>query len=245
MRAPCDLPAYLPEPAHDMPGYQARDRLADDFECFLEEQFSACTPQQTATCFPETSTSAMEEQSTLAKPCGRAQSAKSREQRRKTHNRAAQKQWREKQKVGLAMPGYSGLRDLKTMTHVMRLSHNGLMYVVQTRAEELESQVEAATAQLKALEDSQRQLEARNALLEIANPSFCGEQTQHIYSLVSFATVIECQALLSSPFKAHACHKLMVCLVDHCPKGQKLLYSSCRFATRTYSCVRVAPACML
>lgn len=41
-----------------------------------------------------------------------------------------------------------------------------------------------ATAQLKALEDSQRQLEARNALLEIANPSVCGKETQHIYSLV-------------------------------------------------------------
>ena len=71
-----------------------------------------------------------------------------------------------------------------------------LMYLVlcvQTRAEELEAQVAAATAQLKALEDSQRQLEARNALLEIANPSICGEETQHIYSLVSFAAVIQLQ----------------------------------------------------
>lgn len=115
MRAPCDLPAYLPEPAYDMPGYQARDRLADDFECFLEEQFNACTPQQTATRFSEPSTGAME-QSTLAKPCGRAQPAKSREQRRKTHNRAAQKQWREKQKVGLAVPWLAGPYD--------RNSHN-------------------------------------------------------------------------------------------------------------------------
>lgn len=64
---------------------------------------------------------------------------------------------------------------------------NALLLVVQTRAEELEAQVEAAKAQLKALEDSQRQLEARNALLEIANPSSCGEQTQHIYSLVTSA----------------------------------------------------------
>ena len=55
---------------------------------------------------------------------------------------------------------------------------------MQTRAEDLEAQVLVATAQLKALEDSQRQLEARNALLEIANPSVCGKETQHIYSLV-------------------------------------------------------------
>ena len=58
------------------------------------------------------------------------------------------------------------------------------LFVMQTRAEDLEAQVLVVTAQLKALEDSQRQLEARNALLEIANPSVCGEETQHIYSLV-------------------------------------------------------------
>lgn len=85
----------------------------------------------------------------------------------------------------------------------MWLSHNNPLYAVQTRAEELEAQVEAATAQLKALEDSQRQLEARNALLEIANPSICGEQTQHIYSLVSFAVVIEHQVLIASTFNLH------------------------------------------
>ena len=73
------------------------------------------------------------------------------------------------------------------------LWRNVVRGAVQTRAEELEAQVEAATAQLKALEDSQRQLEARNALLEIANPSICGEETQHIYSLVSFVAVIKLQ----------------------------------------------------
>lgn len=117
MRAPCDLAGYPPQPAYEMPGYQARNTLEDDFECFLEEHFNACTPQQTATHFSEPRTDApvsMEQMSTLA-PCGRSQSIKSREQRRKTHNRAAQKQWREKQKVG-TMRRCSGLRDLKTRT---------------------------------------------------------------------------------------------------------------------------------
>ena len=113
MRAPCDLLGYLPQPAYDMPGYQARDRREDDFECFLEEQFIACTRQQTATRFPEPETdvtASMEEQWTLANPCDRIQTVKSREQRRKTHNRAAQKQWREKQKVGTGMRRWKGLR---------------------------------------------------------------------------------------------------------------------------------------
>lgn len=102
MRAPCDLPGYLPHPACDMPGYQTRDGLEDDFKCFLEEQFDACSPQQAATPFSEarTDTTASMENSTLTNPCGRSQSVKSREQRRKPHNRAVQKQWREKQKVG-------------------------------------------------------------------------------------------------------------------------------------------------
>ncbi|KAA6419986.1 MAG: hypothetical protein FRX49_10008 [Trebouxia sp. A1-2] len=70
-----------------------------------------------------------------------------REQRKRLHNRASQRQWRERQK---------------------------------TRAEDLEAQVEATTAQLKQLQTKQQQLEARNALLEIGNPD---EKAQHIYSL--------------------------------------------------------------
>ena len=105
MRAPCSLPTMHAEPAFDIPGYQPWDRFADDFECFLEEQFDPCAPQQTATPVSEPSTNAapLEGQisdSTLAKPCGLPRPRPKCGERRKTHNRAAQKQWREKQKVG-------------------------------------------------------------------------------------------------------------------------------------------------
>lgn len=102
MRAPRDFPGYLPEPAHNRPGHQARDKYGDDFRCFLLEQFITSTPQQTAAPVSEPrpeATASLDEHSSLTQPCARPQ-PKSRDQRRKTHNRAAQKQWREKQKVG-------------------------------------------------------------------------------------------------------------------------------------------------
>ena len=103
-----------------MPGYQAKDRTEDDFECFLEEHFIACTRQQTATRFSEPRsdvTASTEEQSTMAQPGSRSQFVKSQEQRRKTNNRAAQKQWREKQKVGTGVRRCSGLRTQDRNTH--------------------------------------------------------------------------------------------------------------------------------
>ena len=65
----------------------------------------------------------------------------------------------------------------------VNLSFNFLLHYLQTRAEDLEAQVEATTAQLKQLKTKQRQLEARNALLEIGNSD---EKAQHIYSLVRY-----------------------------------------------------------
>lgn len=103
VRAPRDFPGYLPEAACNRPGYQARDKFGDDFHCFLEEQFSASTPQQPAAPVSEPrsdATASLDEHSSLTLPSSRPQPPKSRDQRRKTHNRAAQKQWREKQKVG-------------------------------------------------------------------------------------------------------------------------------------------------
>ena len=65
----------------------------------------------------------------------------------------------------------------------VNLSFNFLLHYLQTRAEDLEAQVEATTAQLKQLKTKQRKLEARNALLEIGNSD---EKAQHIYSLVRY-----------------------------------------------------------
>ncbi|KAL0038491.1 hypothetical protein WJX77_008373 [Trebouxia sp. C0004] len=53
----------------------------------------------------------------------------------------------------------------------------------KTRADNLEAQIEAKTAQLKALHASQQQLEAQNAMLEDAVPQAIDVDTQHIYTL--------------------------------------------------------------
>ena len=56
--------------------------------------------------------------------------------------------------------------------------------VAQTTAEDLEARLEATTAQLKVKQATLRQLEAKNALLEIGNPNASDEESQHIYTLV-------------------------------------------------------------
>lgn len=53
----------------------------------------------------------------------------------------------------------------------------------KTRADNVEAQSKARTAQLNALHASQRQLEAQNAMLEDAVPQATDIDTQHIYTL--------------------------------------------------------------
>ena len=57
-------------------------------------------------------------------------------------------------------------------------------HALQTRADNVEAQSKARTAQLNALHASQRQLEAQNAMLEDAVPQATDIDTQHIYTLV-------------------------------------------------------------
>ena len=102
MRAACNLPFVQPEVVLDFPGHHTWDRLTDDFECFLDDQFNACSTQPTALPMSGPSTCAaapLEEEAKSDRPGLARPRPMSREQRRKVHNRVAQKQWREKQKV--------------------------------------------------------------------------------------------------------------------------------------------------
>ncbi|DBA86532.1 hypothetical protein WJX79_003462 [Trebouxia sp. C0005] len=134
-----------------LPVQSSWENSADGFESFLEANFQEENMQPVAQEQPITRRIPTAKRSLRTRkvdilPFPRPRPL-TREQRKRLHNRASQRQWRERQK---------------------------------TRAEDLEAQVEATTAQLKQLQTKQQQLEARNALLEIGNPD---EKAQHIYSL--------------------------------------------------------------
>jgi len=84
---------------------------------------------------------------------------------------------------------------------------------LQTRAEDLEAQVEATTAQLKQLKTKQQQLEARNALLEIGNSD---EKAQHIYSLVRYYAFFSQgnHSCLHSWLQTPVCDCCLMCYMD-------------------------------
>ena len=106
MRSTYSLPVLQPSAFTESPGYEPWNRLTDDFECFLDSHFGACSSQAAAVPLSGPSTCA-------AAPLKREQSwapskssdlpplprPMSREERRKVHNRIAQKSWRHKTKV--------------------------------------------------------------------------------------------------------------------------------------------------
>ena len=163
--------------------------LSGDFQSFLENQFQ---DDEVASVEPATSLALASNTSGRPPRPDLPAGAVARAVRRKLRNRVSQRQWRTRQKVRSIYNLHVSLAQLSAIVQArlteavygMCKSVPSHCYALQTRADDLEAQIEAKSEQFEVLQARQRQLEAQNAMLEDATPQASDTDAQHIYTLV-------------------------------------------------------------